>query len=231
MKNILLLFLVVSILGCAVAPKTEVEPIAEVEAELKDKEAEKPDLSIEYIHTSVEYVGTNNVKLNQSLYPKDIVLAFPYVSGGIFGKPNSPKLSVEKLDKSKRFFLQLSDKADQIESNATALKQEWIQLGLKAEPKETLVARLGTLPYGEKDKLLLGAGGFINPESRKSLVLVYVDRESEISGKIQLNGEYYSHDLNFPAKGFYWVEITKKSKGQFVLKRYYKQNAVFSIHI
>lgn len=227
MKNALLLFLVIHLLGCGLAPKAKVEP----ESDSEIKEEQLPDTGVSQIHTSVEYVGTNNAKLNQSLYPKDIVLAFPYVSGGLLGSPNSPKLSVEKRDKSKRFFLQLSNKAAQIESNATALKQEWIQLGLKAEPKETVVAKLGVLPYGEKDKLLLGSGGFIDPKSRNSLMLVYVDRESEISGNIQFNGEYFSHDLSFPDKGFYWVEITKKSKGQFVLKRYYKQNAIFSIHI
>lgn len=183
------------------------------------------------IEASVEYVGPGNIKLHREQYPQDVLLVFPYVAGGIFGDAGSAVMFAEKIDESMRFALELDDKIAEIESKSTPLTDEWKNRGLKVTPENTLLARVGTFPYSIKTRQLIGAGGFIDPLSRNTLVLIYVDRACVISGKVTLDNERFSHDIILPGKGFHWVQVKRDSHNSYSLERYLDNNANFSIYI
>lgn len=188
--------------------------------------------AISRIDSSVEYVGPNNVRLTEEQYPEDVVLMFPYISGAIFGTPSAAPAYITRVDEDLNFSLHLSEKIIEIDNAATPLTDEWIQLGLTAEPAQTRVTRIGTFPYSYASAKMIGAGGFINPASRNTMILVYVDRPCEITGEVTLDNMHYSHDLIFSQKGFHWIEVIKRSRHAFVLRTYNgEENINFSVRI
>jgi hypothetical protein len=186
---------------------------------------------ISRVDASVEYVGPGNIKLPREQYPRDVLLVFPVVSGGIFGDPDDDVMFAEKIDESMRFSLELDEKIGEMESRSMPLTDEWKYRGLRITPENTLLARVGTFPYSIKTRQLIGAGGFIDPVSRNTLVLIYVDRACVISGNVILDNARFSHDIILPGKGFHWIQVKRDSHNSYSLERYPDNNANFSIHI
>ncbi|WP_419812170.1 hypothetical protein [Bacterioplanoides sp.] len=183
------------------------------------------------VNATVEYVGPNNVLLDSKKYPEDAVLLFPSVPGGIFGKPNSSILFAEEIDSSMKFTLDLLEKREEMENSIRPLDSLWKGLGMEINPADTLIGRVGTFPYSKVTGEPLGGGGFIDPEERNSLILIYVNKACKINGDIKLNDKIYSHDLQFSGPGFYWVELEESERKRYSIKRYKEGGEVFSIHV
>jgi len=183
------------------------------------------------IDAAVEYVGPGNIKLHEERYPRDVLLVFPAISGSIFGDAGSDVLFAEKIDESMRFSLALDEKVGEMESISMPLTDEWKYRGLRVTPENTLLARVGTFPYSIKTRQLIGAGGFIDPVSRNTLMLIYVDRACVISGKVALDSERFSHNIILPGKGFHWVQVKRDSHNSYSLEKHPDNKVHFSIHI
>ncbi len=187
---------------------------------------------VKLLDASVEYVGPDNVKLQSTHFSRKIVLAFPHISGAIFGAPDSSPVYIVKVDEQLRFSLNLQDKLPEIKSAAAPLSNEWKLLGLSVKPENTRIARLGTFPFDAVTRKPLGGGGFIDPVSRNTLILVYVDRPCEIKGSIDFDNELYEHNLKFSTGGFHWIKIATLSPNKFRLERHPDDSDVhFSIHV
>ena len=190
-----------------------------------------PSSGITRIDSSIEFVGPDNIHLSEAQYPKDVVLMFPYVSGAIFGTTSDTPIYIVQVDKQLNFSLDLTGKESEIDKVAAPLTEEWIGVGLSAEPTDTRITRIGTFPYSSTIESI-DVGGFIDPESRNTMILVYVDRACEIKGEVDIGREHYSHQLMFPGKGFHWIEIVKRSKSDFILQNYHGETDIkFSVHI
>lgn len=215
-KNFLLL-LSLFLYGCTVTP---------------DRNECAQARAIARIDSSVEYVGPDNIRLLEAQYPKDVVLMFPYVSGAIFGSTSDTPIYITEVDEQLNFSLNLYEKIKEIDKVSMPLTEEWTAIGLQAEPKQTRITRIATFPYSYATQSMIGAGGFINPLSRNTMILLYVDRSCKIRGEIELDGRHYSHNLSFAGRGFHWVEIVQRSKREYILQTYFGENRVnFSIHI
>lgn len=187
---------------------------------------------VKRLDTTVEYVGPDNVKLQSAHFSKDIVLAFPNISGAIFGAPATSPVYIVKVDEKLHFSLNLQENLPEIKSGAAPLSDEWKLLGLSVKPENTRLARLGTFPFDAVTRKPLGGGGFIDPVSRNTLILVYVDRPCEIKGSINFDNELYVHDLRFITGGFHWIKVTTLSPNKFRLERHPDDSDVhFSIHV
>jgi hypothetical protein len=194
-------------------------------------EGSDPGSGIKRIASSVEFVGPNNIRLSEAQYPKDVVLMFPYVSGAIFGNTSDTPVYIVQVDRQLNFSLNLSEKMAEIDKTATSLTEEWLSVGLTVEPGDTRISRIGTFPYSSTNESI-GVGGFIDPVSRNTMILVYVDRACEIKGEVDIGREHYSHHLKFSGKGFHWIEIIKNTKNNFILQNYHGNNDIkFSVHI
>lgn len=193
--------------------------------------AHEEDRPLSHIEGVVEFVNSQRaqINLNNEYQPKDIVLVFPYISGGIFGSPTSEPLFVKRIDATLHFALELNDKSEAIEKGSRPLSNKWKELGLMVKPASTRIARLGTFPYSWETKKTLGGGGFIAPESRNYLILLYVDRACEISGQFQLDGDSYSHELKLPSRGFHWIEREEKSSSHYHFHNHSGNTATFMI--
>ena len=186
---------------------------------------------IHEIDTVVEYVGPDNIPLDSSRYPGKVILAFPMVSGAIFGSPQDNAMFVSQLDDSLHFHIDLAEKPDMFEDAIAPLDETWKQAGLVIEPDDTRIGRLGTFPYGGDDGSQVGAGGFFDPVTRNTLILVYVDRACTISGEFSIGLTSYRHELVFNNRGFHWVRIAEPSHTIHVLQNHEGKDARFSIQI
>jgi hypothetical protein len=184
------------------------------------------------IDSSVEYVGPDNIHLSEEQYPKDVVLMFPYVTGSIFGTTSPAPIYIVQVDRQLNFSLDLTEKIDEIHKAAAPLTEQWRSIGLTIEPEKTRIIRIGTFPYSYATEDSIGVGGFIDPVSRNTMILVYVDRACEIKGEVDSGREHYSHHLLFSGKGFHWIEVIKHSKNYYILQNYHGDNTIkFSVHI
>ncbi len=184
------------------------------------------------IDTHVEYVDIDNKHLEKEQFPKDVVLAFPYIAGGIFGSPDSEPLFVVRVNEELGFSLDLTEKQTIIENASRPLVNLWLERGLAITPADTRLSRLGTFPFDVITNKPIGGGGFISPSLRNTLILIYVDRACEIKGEISVSGQLYNHQLELPGKGYFWVEINKTSERTSILSQYPDDGDVhFSIKI
>jgi hypothetical protein len=184
------------------------------------------------IETHVEYVDTDNRHLEKEQFPKDVVLAFPYIAGGIFGRADSEPLFVERVTEELGFSLELADKQSIIENASRPLMGKWLELGLNITPAETRLSRIGTFSFNGITDKHIGGGGFINSLSRNSVILIYVDRACEIKGEIKVGKKLYIHQIELPAKGYFWIEIEKTSEATSILSAHPNNGDVhFSIKI
>jgi hypothetical protein len=81
------------------------------------------------------------------------------------------------------------------------------------------LSRLGAFSFDVITNKLIGGGGFISLFLRSALILIYVDRACEIKGEISVSRQLYNHQLEFPGKGYFWVEINKLSEGTSILSQ------------
>jgi len=184
------------------------------------------------IDSSVEFVGPDNIHLSEEQYPKAVILMFPYVTGSIFGTTSPAPVYIVPVDRQLNFSLNLTEKIAEIAKAAAPLTEEWRSIGLTVEPGNTRIIRIATFPYSYATKDLIGVGGFIEPVSRNTMILVYVDRACEIKGEVDSGREHYSHHLLFSGKGFHWIEVIKRSKNYYILQNYHGDNTIkFSVHI
>ncbi len=187
--------------------------------------------SLSLLESSVEYVGPKNIGLDPSQYPADVILLFPYISGGIFGSPQSDPLFAIKLNtQHQTFTLDLISKLEELNQNAKPLNDNWRTLGMNIVPAETHIARIGTFPFSSTGDSI-GGGGFIDPSDRQSAILVYVDRPCQITGDMQLDAEEYTHNIALPSAGFHWLKIIETSPDNYYLQYVEPRNMLFSIHI
>jgi len=191
-----------------------------------------PTVGITRIDSSVEYVGPDNIHLSEEQYPKDVILMLPYVTGSIFGTTSPAPVYIVPVDSQLNFSLDLTEKIDEIDKAAAPLTEEWRSIGLTVEPANTRIIRIGTFPYSFVTEDSIGVGGFIDPVSRNTMILVYVNRACEIKGEVDLGREHYSHHLIFSGKGFHWIEVIKRSTNYYVLQNYHGDSTIkFSVHI
>jgi hypothetical protein len=187
--------------------------------------------SISVIDTMVEYVGPNNIRLDDAYYPRQVALAFPMVGGAIFGAPGDTTIFAAGLDQSLHLYIDLTEREDEINRSILPLSDELHHSGLNIEPQDTRIGRLGTFAYSLEDGQQIGAGGFIDPATRRSLILLYVDRACRLTGELSMDNRTYRHELEFAEKGFHWIEVEKTSRSSRLLKNHHGSKARFAIQI
>jgi len=184
------------------------------------------------IDTTVEFLAPDRGTLPSSHFPEEIVVIFPYIPGGIFGTPRSAPLFQEHLKGNLDFKLDLAGAIGKLEKDSKPLTGTWTSKGLSVVPKEARLSRIGTFAFDAKTKNELGAGGFIDAESKDNLLLVYVDRPCRIAGSFTLGDEHYSHEIELHSAGFHWIRVRSSDGKRFLLGNYSNNGHVkFSIHL
>ena len=188
--------------------------------------------SVDIVRGSVEFVGPGNEIISLGRFSLDVVLFFPDMPGELFGTPMKRKIFVVEVLKNMTFTLDLREGRNKVDNHAVSLKSNRSSKGLKVDPPETRLSRIATFPHDARTRKALGGGGFIDPNSRESLILVYVDRPSHISGEVEFPGLAALFDIRFDAPGFHWIRFKSIGQGRYKLMSYPDDGPVnFSIHL
>ena len=191
MKNIIILLILFVLVGCT-AGKENI------------KKSHGVDRSGNYI---VKYkLASKDAKYKDKL--SSLHFMFLSVHGQLYGKPELPFVDHSKPTDHQRFNLSLPT-----EVKSTVFNQP----GLAIVPNTTKVIRVGTFIKDDANPNYMGGGAFQNLETNNYLLLVHVDQKSSITGNHTIEGVEYSHAIQFPHAGWFWVEINKESES---VKRY-----------
>jgi hypothetical protein len=138
-------------------------------------------------------------------------LWFPYVTGDLYGAPGTGD------------FINASVGADgviDIDLGATerdlvhSLEPTEFSLSyLKIEPAAARIARLAPAALQANGIDPIGTTEWVDLDSRESLMLVYADRASRISGRRSARGTSVSYDVRFPGAGYVWIAGRESGQG------------------
>lgn len=131
-------------------------------------------------------------------------LWFPYVTGDLYGAPTTGSFYNVALQPDRSFALDLNI------AHAKVLKSlhrtAFSVRGLSIAPAEARFARL--LPFVMQADGIepLGQAEWIDADTKRPLMLLYVDRKARISGRYPGTGHALVYDIEAGMTGYIWVE-------------------------
>lgn len=178
------------------------------------------------IKTSVHFLASDRTYLPKKYFTKSVLVYMPYIPGAIFGNPGFKPIYAEILPKNLSISLDLTKLIPALNADARPLSRLWLQQGISVYPEKTKLARIGTFAFDMITKKSIGGVGFLDPVSKESLILVYVDRACKITGRFTVAGATYEHNIDFPGSGFHFIRVNIIQPQLFRLHYFPKNGAV-----
>lgn len=147
------------------------------------------------IHSSVELVGLPP--------PGGYRLVFPYIVGDLYGSPDTGDF-VQPVSQSEGGFtldLNRSQQALESELGPTDFSLRF----LKVSPADTRLARLTPTALQRDGIEPVGTVEWLDAQSRRPLMLVYIDRPARIEGSLTRNGVALRYDIRAARAGYVWI--------------------------
>lgn len=167
---------------------------------------------------TIEYVDRNNKIVPAKFQPQDVVLVFPYIPGDIFGSPDSKPVFIAPVSIEARVAVNL-DRLDSVLAPLAATVTDAARAsGLALAPADARFARMGTFPHEAETFAPVGGGGFLDPVTRDTMILVYFDRPCTITGDRVAGGDTFSHAIRVPAAGLHWIRVVDEGAGRYTLR-------------
>ena len=130
-------------------------------------------------------------------------LMFPYITGDLYGSPTTGDFINPSLQPDYRFDIDLNRSH---ESLLASLEPTQFSLSyLHIEPAQARVARLLPLVLQADGIEPLGRADWVDPDSRRALLLLYLDRPATISGRVVASGRPLRYAIQATAPGYVWV--------------------------
>jgi hypothetical protein len=128
----------------------------------------------------------------------------PYVVGDIYGSPNAGELLPVTLrpDLSFKLNLNLGHRKLDRALVPTELSQKWMAI----EPAAARIARLSPFVLPAEGIAPLGICEWLDADTGKRLMLIYVDRPARIRGEIVYEGRNLRFDMTAAEAGYLWIE-------------------------
>lgn len=138
-----------------------------------------------------------------------ITLIFPALPGVIYGNPIDDIVQYVRTLPNTSFLLKLPH---EMGARAKTLSQK----GLTIVPADTKIIRLGTFHLYEKEQKNLGGGMFIGDSKEEAYILLYVSKNSSITGDYTDSlGDKSTFNIIDAKKGWNWVSIVKDQQGVY----------------
>lgn len=138
--------------------------------------------------------------------PKNVFPVLQVVPGTILGNPlDSPVIPIAPAGATE-FRFSHADLEQSFSKEAMPQTPASLARGVTVLPQATRIARAGT--FGNDQHGTFSGGAFVVGDSARPLVLIYVDRPSEILGSASAGGDTYRFDVSLQTSGFYWLTTT-----------------------
>ena len=130
-------------------------------------------------------------------------LVFSYISGDLYGSPTTGDFIQPVLGTDNRFRIDLNrthgDLLASLETTNFSVSY------LHIEPKDARLARLAPQMLQADGIEQVGRLDWFDPDSRRELLLLYLDRPARISGRTTARGRSLRYAIQAPAAGYVWV--------------------------
>src|SRR5215469_417002 len=147
------------------------------------------------IHSSIQVLGP--------LPAGGYRLAFPYVVGDFYGSPNTGAFVAPVSRTPNGFTLDLNRTQQALESELGPA--DFSLRFLKIAPHDAQLARLTPLALQRDGIESVGTVDWLDAQTRRPLMLVYVDRPARIAGSFARAGETLRYDIRVAKAGYVWI--------------------------
>ncbi len=147
------------------------------------------------IHSSVEIIGPPPAGGYR--------LLFPYIVGDFYGSPNTGSFVVPVSRSRDGFTLDLNRTQAALESELGPA--DFSLRFLQITPHEARLARLAPIALQPNGIEAVGRVEWLDAQSRKPVMLVYLDRPASIEGSFTHGGESLRYDIHALEPGYIWV--------------------------
>jgi hypothetical protein len=130
-------------------------------------------------------------------------LLFPYIAGDLYGSPTTGDFINPTLQADGRFEIDLNRSHDSL--LASLEPTQFSSSYLHIEPAQARVARLIPLVLQADGIEPLGRADWVDPDSRRTLLLLYLDRPATLSGRGAAGGRPFRYAIQATAPGYVWV--------------------------
>jgi hypothetical protein len=147
------------------------------------------------IHSSIEIIGPPP--------PGGYRLIFPYIVGDFYGAPNTGDFVAPVSRTPGGFTLDLNRTQEKLER---VLGPADFELRfMRITPRAARLARLTPIALQPDGIDAVGAMDWLDAQSRKSLMLVYIDRPARIEGSIARRGKTIRYNIGVAGPGYVWI--------------------------
>ncbi|HUN71341.1 MAG TPA: hypothetical protein VMU52_03440 [Steroidobacteraceae bacterium] len=150
------------------------------------------------IHSTVELIGAPPAGGYR--------LIFPYIVGDFYGAPNTGSFVVPVSRTAGGFTLDLNRTQDDLEKELGPTDFELRFMRIK--PRDARLARLTPIALQRDGIEAVGRMDWLDGQSRRPLMLVYVDRPARIEGSDTRDGKTIRYDIRVANPGYVWIGAT-----------------------
>lgn len=147
------------------------------------------------IHSSIEVVGPPPAGGYR--------LIFPYIVGDLYGSPNTGDFVAPVSRTPAGFILDLNRTQEALESELGPT--DFSLRFLEVTPHDARIARLTPVALQRNGIEPAGTVEWLDAQSRRPLMLVYVDRPASIAGFLTRGGETIRYDIRAAKPGYVWI--------------------------
>jgi hypothetical protein len=138
-------------------------------------------------------------------------LVFPYILGDLYGTPGTGDFFSPVLSRNYAFEIDLNRNHRAL--LASLEPTDFSESYLRIEPPAARVARLAPMALQADGIDQVGRTDWMDSDSRRPLLLLFLDRPANISGKTVTAGRTLRYDIRSPAAGYFWVGQKSDTQG------------------
>ena len=188
--------------------------------------------TLTHVAASLQYYDPRLNPVNNDYYPSELLLSFPLISGAIFGRPSKESLLKVHLEKTARFDLALHDIESKVAALAAPLNAGDGNTGLQLNPSTAKIARLSNYAYDTLGRTV-GAGSFVDPQSKAYLMLVYFSEPARLHGTVKAGADKFTFNALVQGSGFYWLRVVEVEPKSFEIRADvdFQQSVHFAVQV
>ena len=172
------------------------------------------------------YFADDGTAIESESLPKAIGVHAVPIPGNIFGAPVFPALASVYVHTGEPSVLDLGSAESQLKSISTPLTEDGLKAGLRVNPPDARLARLGIfVANADTGKGVPGYASLIGP-SKEIYSIVYFDRPCVLSGVAHSEGKTVTYDIQILSPGIQLLAMAKVSPATFVVSRAEPQNLI-----
>jgi hypothetical protein len=138
-------------------------------------------------------------------------LLFPYIAGDLYGAPTTGDFISATLGADYRFEIDLNRSHKPL--LASLEPTEFSLSYLRIEPADARVARLAPMAMQADGIEQVGRTDWVDPDSKRPLLLLFLDRAANITGRTTARGRPVRYDIRAGSAGYVWVAQVTDAQG------------------